>query len=195
MRAFCDINKPLQKNMKAGDAASLILAKASVTAVDFTVPAALKGPKKQVLRFAPNPGTSTNTTNTIDTSFIQVLFRSQLHTRILFPLLVQNELSEQLTVMKSTSVNLAFSYDRNNTYPHPYIQAMHLLQSASYIFNSNLSRENFAYHIILLFLCYLLFVLPFVLLFFCSFVLFFFCSFVLLCCQRNSGARKEKPGG
>ena len=57
MRAFCDLNKPVQKNMKAGDAASLILSKASVTAVDFTVPAQLKGPKKQVLRFAPNPGT------------------------------------------------------------------------------------------------------------------------------------------
>ena len=68
MRAFCDLNKPVQKNMKAGDAASLILAKASVTAVDFTVPAALKGPKKQVLRFAPNPGTLlTKTTNTHNT--------------------------------------------------------------------------------------------------------------------------------
>jgi hypothetical protein len=82
MRAFCDVNKPVQKNMKAGDAASLILAKASVTAVDFTVPAALKGPKKQVLRFAPNPGTATNFINyieTIDTSIIQVLLKSQLH--------------------------------------------------------------------------------------------------------------------
>lgn len=56
MRAFCEINKPVHKNMKAGDAASLILAKASVTVVDFTVPPQLKGPKKHALRFAPNPG-------------------------------------------------------------------------------------------------------------------------------------------
>ena len=56
MRAFCEIHKPVQKNLKVGDAASLILAKASVTAVDFTVPPQLKGPKKHALRFAPNPG-------------------------------------------------------------------------------------------------------------------------------------------
>lgn len=56
MRAFCEIHKPAQKTMKAGDAGALILAKPSVTTVDFTIPPHLKIPKKHALRFAPNPG-------------------------------------------------------------------------------------------------------------------------------------------
>jgi hypothetical protein len=60
MRAFCKRHPPTKSyDNSATDAASLILAKESKTVVDFTVPESLKGPKKQALRFAPNPGNPT----------------------------------------------------------------------------------------------------------------------------------------
>jgi hypothetical protein len=57
MRATCKRHPPTKSSDNtAADAASLILARQSKTVVDFTVPESLKGPKKQALRFAPNPG-------------------------------------------------------------------------------------------------------------------------------------------
>ena len=74
MRAFCEVHKPVHKNLKAGDTASLILAKASVTVVDFTGPPQLKGPKKQALRFAPNPGNMIYLFNQMQFYFILFYF-------------------------------------------------------------------------------------------------------------------------
>ena len=57
MRAFCKLHVPIKVDTKSqSDPASIILAKTSVTKVDFTVPTELKKPKKRANRFAPNPG-------------------------------------------------------------------------------------------------------------------------------------------